>query len=262
MGNCTPKSSKPKQKVKLNIKWTGIYDVDELFRAAAAPLETLHEISKGIKKSLKRFKKSTFSHVIIDWTFIDSLNAMLYIFAANQEMIKENLDFKIITQAPFIMINKSKLPQDVVIIYDSFEGLVEVLIKVPDQLHELAPQFHHLAEEAKDFPDKARDIIHNNNLGLKETTKALKRINKNVSKISTGKLVIEESKETIKSTLKSIEAFCEKFEGNYESIENIGKRARNDGVLHPKQLIPRYWPELNRVDMKLDVPPKPKGQKK
>lgn len=256
------KSSNKKQKVKLNIKWTGVYDVDELFRAAAAPLQTLDEINTGLRKTTKRYKKSTFTHVIINWTLTDSLYSMLYTFAANQEMIKDHLDFKIVTHAPFLHLMKSKLPQDVVRIYDDFEALVEVLMKLPDQVHELHPQITHLAEEAKEFPDKARDIIHNSNMGVMETARALKRIGKNAKKIASAKTVIEETKVTVKALMEAIENFCEKFEGSYESIEDLGKRARNDGVLHPKQLVPKYWPEQNRVDMKLDVPPRPKGQKK
>lgn len=256
------KSSSSSKKKKLNIKWTGVYDVDELFRAAAAPLQTLDEIRTGLRKSTKRYQKSTFTHVIINWTLTDSLNAMLYIFAANQEMIKNHLDFNIVTHAPFLKLNKSKLPQDVVAIYDDFEALVEVLLKLPDQLQELVPQIQHLAEEAKEFPDKARDIIHNNNMGVIETAKALKRISKNASKISNAKTVVEETKNTLKSLMDSIEAFCEKFDGSYDHIEDIGKQARNDGALHPKQLVPKFWPEPTRVDMKLDVPPKPKPQGK
>lgn len=263
MGNCMQsKDSHKKKKVKINIKWTGVYDVDELFRAAVAPLQTLDDISKSLRKKSKNFKKSTFSHVIVNWTLTDSIYAMLYIFAANQERIVENLKLKIVTHSPFIKVKKSKLPHDVVKIYEDFKELVEVLISIPDQLIDLNPQIHHLVEEAKEFPDRANDIIKNISLGPMELVKANKRIMKNVQKISSSKAVLEGTSATINAFTKALESFANTFESTLSTVEDLGKKARNDGILHPKELIPKYWPEQTRIDLKLNVPPKPKGHKK
>ena len=187
---------------------------------------------------------------------------MLYIFAANQERLVEQLKLKIKTHSPFIKVKKSKLPHDVVKIYEDFEGLVEVLINIPGQLSDLNPQIHHLVEEAKDFPDRAKDIIQNSSMGLKETFKATQRIAKNVSKISSAPTVLAETAENVKALTKALESFSNTFEPTLPTIEDLGTKARNDGILHPKQLIPKYWPEQPRIDLKLDVPPKPKAHKK
>lgn len=262
MGNCLPNNNTAtKPKVKLNIKWTGVYDIDELFRAAAAPLQTLDEINKALKKKTKHFKKSTFSHVIVDWTLTDSLFAMLYIFEANQEKIIENLEFKVVPDPPYLKINKHKLPHDVVKVYDDFEDLVQVLNDIPDQISELKPEIQNLAQESVEFPDKAKDICKNNNMGPTEIVKTSKRVGKNVQKISKGKTLIDEISETVKAMSECIQSFCRDHQLHLQGVEQLGSKARSENNLQPKQIISKYWPDPSRVNMKLDAPPKPKTQK-
>jgi hypothetical protein len=262
MGNCTPnKQPAHKPKVKLNIKWTGVFDIDDLFRAIASPLQSLNELSKSLRKRTKKFKKSTFSHVVLNWTLSDSLYSMLYIFEANQENIKENLDFKIINDPPYLKLDKNRLPHDLVKVYEDFEALMQVLIDAPDQLLDLKPQILNFAQEAVDFPDKAKDICKNCNMGPTEIVKTSKRVTKNVQKIMNGKTVVEETEENVRKFSECIQDFCRSYDVYLPRVEELGRKARNDNCLHPKQIVTKYWPELNRIDLALDLPPKAKQKK-
>ena len=263
MGNCAPgKSSSKKQKIKLNIKWTGIYDIDELFRAAAEPLQTLHDVSSSITKSSKALKKATFTHVIVDCTLTDSIIGMLYVFSANSDGVIKHLEFMIESESPYIFINKKKLPVDVVNIYEAWEAVCSALKTAPGKLEDLSPQIQNLIEESKEFPDRAKDICTRNNLGPMDTLKACKRVMKNANKIANAKKVIEETRDMIQAMMKAIEAIPNCYEQNKSRIETTGESAIKANLLLPKLIIPEYWPEKARVNMKLDVPPKPKTQKK
>ncbi|OMJ66859.1 hypothetical protein SteCoe_36156 [Stentor coeruleus] len=263
MGNCmSEKSGHKKHKIKLNIKWTGIYDVDELFRAAAAPLQNLHDLSTSVKKSSKAFRRATFTHVVVGCTTIDSIYGMMYVFSANFDGAVKNLHFKVIDEPPYLAIKKKKLPQDIVVIYEAWEAFAQAIYSVPGSIRDLQPQIQALIEESKEFPDKAQQICRNNNLGLVEMAKATKRISKNVSKIANGKKVIEETQKLIEETLRDIQGFGSSYETNKGQIETIGKKAKTENTLHPNGLIPKYWPDQNRIDMNLNLPPKPKPSKK
>ncbi|OMJ67845.1 hypothetical protein SteCoe_34894 [Stentor coeruleus] len=260
MGNCCNKnaSGHKKKKVKLNIKWTGVYDVDELFRAAAAPLQTLSDINNSLTKSSKAFRKATFTHVVVGCTTLDSIYGMMYFLSANFEGIIKNLHFKLVSDPPFLKVKKSKLPPDALAVYEAWEGFAIAIYETPEKIKELQPQIETLIEESKEFPDRAQAIIKNNNIGITQAISAGKRISKNASKIANAKKVIDDTIKLIEDTMKDIEGFKGSYEENKGQIETIGKKAKEENCVHPKQLVPKYWPDQTRIDLSLDIPPKPK----
>ena len=263
MGNClSNKGEGKKKKIKLNIKWTELYVIDDMFRAAAAPLQTLHGVSSSIRKTSKSFKKITFTHVVIDCTLADSVFGMLYCFSAHFDGVLNNLELKFTNNSPFVGINKNKLPRDVVNIYEAWEALCEALYKAPRQIQELEPQIQNLIEESKDFPDRAEVMCKTSNMGPMELVRTMKRVGKNVTKIANAKRVIEETNATMQAMMKDIDGMSDSFERNKGTIETVGKSAKRESLLHPMQIIPKFWPQQERIDMKLNIPPKPKTQRK
>lgn len=256
------KSGESKKKIKLNIKWTGLYELDEMFRAAAAPLQTLDELSSSITDSSEVLKKVTFTHVVVGCTLTDSILGMLFCFSANFDGVLDALEFKIKNDPPYLGINKKKLPKDVVHIYEAFEDVVKALLTAPGQIQELQPQIQNLIEESKEFPDRAEVMCKNNNMGPMELIKTTKRVMKNVNKIANAKRVIDETVAMSQAMMKTMESLNATYESNKDRIMDVGKSARKENLLHPKQIIPKFWIEPEKINMKLDVPPKPVAQKK
>ena len=263
MGNCfSTKGETRKKKLKLNIKSTGLTAIDELFRSAAAPLQTLHEVSSSVRKTKKSFKRITFTHVVIDSTLTDSIIGMIYCFSANTDGVLNSVEFELTEGPPYIGINKNKIPRDVVNIFEAWEALCDALYKAPGKLQELEPEIHSLVEESKDFPDRAETMCKTNNMGAMELLKALNIVRKNVNKIANAKRVIEETRAIILDLKKDIEGMTESFEKNKETIETVGKSAKKENLLHPMEIIPKFWPQQDKIDMTLNTPPKSQAQKK
>ncbi|OMJ67844.1 hypothetical protein SteCoe_34893 [Stentor coeruleus] len=258
MGNCCNKNEggHKKKKVKLNIKMTGFSQIDELFHAAAAPLQTLTDIRISITKSSKAFKKATFTHVVVGCTTLDSIYGMMYFLSANFEGIINNLHFKIKTDPPYLKVKKNKLPPDVLVVYETWEGFTKAISQTPGKIKELQPQIETLIEESKEFPGRAEAILKNDDIGFVQVISAGKIIAKNVSKIASTKKVVDDLLKFFHDTMKDIEGFKSSYEENKGQIETIGKKAKEENCMHPKQLVPKYWPDQTRIDLSLDIPPK------
>ena len=205
-------------------------------------------MSESLRNAINAYQTSTGTDILKDYTVADSMFGMLYIFSANIENIISHIDFKLIDESPYLALDKKKLPQDMVKIFEDWENLVKTLEDTPEKLEHLQPQIESLEEEAKEFPAKAENIVSNNNAGVIESARIMKKVGSNVSKIIKARTVLNSISNDTKMILKSIQQFCSTVEENFPNIEDIGKNARKEKILQPRKVIIRFWPDQLRVD--------------
>ena len=254
MGNCCNNNNPSSQKqVKLYIKSSGIYEIDEMFRTAAAPLGTLDEVNKSLSPAA--LGKATYTFILNDMKLIDGIQGMLYAYSAETGGHLDSLDLKFEKVNPYVGIDRSKLPFALRPISDAWDNLVTGLETAPDKLRELPDQFNVLAEESKEFPDKAKDICSSKGLNPMEVLKVLNTVKKNASRIAGAKQIFEKTNETVREMKATLESLYERFnEEELEKIKELGKKAKSENSITPRAIITKYWPEQTRVNLTLEHP--------
>lgn len=257
MGNCCNSGDGTKKQVKLYMKSSGIYEIDELFRSAAAPLSTLDDTNSSL--SPKALAKATYTYILNDLKLLDAIKGMLFIYSAESNGDLSSLDFKFDTSNPFIGIDRSKLPIALRPISDAWDNLVTGLETAPDKLKDIPDQLRVLAEEAKEFPEKAKDLCSSKGLGPMEVIKVMQNISKNVGRITGAKQVLEETNQTISELKDTLSRLQETFnEEEMEKIKQVGIKAKSENSTTPRAVITKYWPEQPRINLALETPPQSK----
>lgn len=250
MGNCCKHDSSNETATEtLKLESVSIEALNNLFASAYSPLQTLSEVSDSISSSITSYQKSTSTNILKSCNTSDSIFGMFYIFSANVENVFKHICFKITHESPYLALDKSKLPQHVVHIYEDWENLATCIKDAPGKLKEIEPQIETLIEEAKEFPDKARTICSSQGVNPFETISSLKSVTGNIRKLTNAKRILIDASRTVEECLAAVRDFGNNFEQNSDKVLDIGKKARDEKCLMPRDIIKKFWPELERIDL-------------
>ena len=250
MGNCC-KNDSSNDSVAENFKLESISieALNNLFTSAYAPLQTLSEVSDSVSSSIKSYEKSTSTNILKSCNTSDSIFGMFYIFSANIENIFQHICLKPTYESPYLALDKSKLPQHLVHIYEDWENLASSIKYAPVKLREIEPQIETLIEEAKEFPDKARTICTTQGVNPFETISSLKSVTTNIRRLTNAKRILVDTRRTVEECLVAVKDFVSDFEQNSEKVLDVGKKARAEKCIMPRDIIKKFWPDLDRVDL-------------
>ena len=239
-----------KGKVDLKIEKTKIDEFDEVFDAAAEPLETIASLKSSIDKTQSAFCKACHTHGIKDATLKDAIWVFFTTVSASLDGDFSNVDLKITQSAPFIKMDNKKIDPSIHDMLDGFEAFVEAAVAVPEKAEPLVEQIKELAEKCTDFPGKATEAVSNAGLGLMDGAKAIKACGSNVVKLGKAPSILSE---LIKSGADAAQNFAEAVAMAADSaqmgkINEIGKKAHKDKNLTADKIICEYFPEQDRVN--------------
>ena len=255
MGNCcAPSSASGKKKVKLYMKSSGIYEIDELFTSVAAPLSTLNDVNDSL--SIEPLTKATYTYILNDVILIDGIQGMLYAYSAETDGDLKKLDFAFETSNPYIGVNRGSLSLSLRPISDAWNALATGIETAPDKLKPLPEQLRIAVEECKLIPDKAKDIMSSKGLNPMEMIKIGKSISKNVGRVTSAPSILDETNQILTDMKATMAVLPDKFnEGELEKIKAIGKKAKSENSVTPRDIVTKYWPDLTRVNLTLEHPP-------
>lgn len=250
--------SKKKQRINLKMETCGISDIDNLFTAAADPIQNLEDVSRSLNKTIKKFKRATGANILKDSTFNDAITAMLYAYSASTNGNFSEIEFRIMDHSPYVGVNKHSIKHEQKEISEAWDDIATALIETPPKMVELPGQIESFINESKNFSENVKSLIEN--LDMMDKLKASKCVANNLGRLTDVTKVLNETKTAFSGILEACTNLSKRFnDAELEKIHKVGKEAHKENVFEPKSIVAKYWHEPTKVDIKLDKPKKHKA---
>jgi len=242
MGCGASKENKDDKEIKYDFERIGLITLDDFFNRAAGVLETAEGIRSGLDDNKESGFELTGTNTLKDPKYIDVIQVLFWTLSAESKGKIVDTEIDIISETPYIKLDKRKCSREAWEIYETFAGYVKTIMDGPKTLEDLVEQLQGLSERLTSLTTEGKAEIQNSSLTFGEKVKAVANLGKNSTKLTKNIEKCKVLKTTLQQAKTDLQDLLPKLKDTLKTADETGLKAHEAKLTSAPEIFAKFHP--------------------
>jgi hypothetical protein len=237
--NTLPGDERP---IKWEFKSTHIPRFDEYFRKATLALGSAERIRHSLQDAKEYGADMSGTWRLKEYHYIETVRVMLWSLSASVGGDLKKLGLKVMADAPYIDVNKTRLLPETAELYESFFEYIRVLASGPDLLKQIADNLSLMNSEAPNLVVQADEEIRLASLTTGDSMRAVGALSTNGKMLPVEMEKVKGLIAMVEDAYQDMQDFIPRIPELIMEADIIGKQAASEDLVKPFEIFMRFHP--------------------